>query len=88
MKKKDDTPDGTALSHGERVARAGVLASRRGSGEGSFSPARPKPQAWLLLILNRTAPSPVLLRLVKAPEADTLSPRERAESTSAPPLTI
>jgi hypothetical protein len=33
-------------------------------------------------------PSPVVLRLVKAPEADTLSPWERAESTSAPPLTI
>jgi hypothetical protein len=41
-----------------------------------------------LPISDGTNPSPVVHRLVKAPEADTLSPRERADSTSVPPPTI
>jgi hypothetical protein len=34
-------------------------------------------------ILPRSEPSPVPLRLVKAPERDTLSPRERADIVRA-----
>jgi len=42
--------------------------------------ARRRARGFFLPISGRTYPSPVVLRLVEAPEADTLSPRERAES--------
>jgi hypothetical protein len=42
--------------------------------------ARRRVRGRFLPISDGTNPSPVVLRLVKAPEADTLSPRERAES--------
>jgi len=55
----------------------------------AFSPAvAGRVRGLFLPISDGTNPSPVVLRLVKAPEADTLSPRERADSTSVPPLTI
>jgi hypothetical protein len=95
MKTKGDTPDGTALSHGERVARGGVFTGRREAGlrpaKGyahagrTIGCARRLVRGLVLPISYGTNPSPVVLRLVKAPEADTLSPRERAESRSAPP---
>jgi hypothetical protein len=37
-------------------------------------------RGFFLPVSDGTNPSPVVLQLVKAPEADTLSPRERAES--------
>jgi hypothetical protein len=38
--------------------------------------------AWLVSRLDKPSdPSPVTLRLVRTPQPDTLSPRERAEST-------
>jgi hypothetical protein len=47
----------------------------------AFSPAvAGRVRGLFLPSSDGTNPSPVVLRLVKAPEADTLSPRERAES--------
>jgi hypothetical protein len=68
--------DDTALSLGERVDRRGAFTSRAGTGEG-FLPDHGG-QRLAVVLLAGTDPSPVALRLVKAPEADTLSPRERA----------
>jgi hypothetical protein len=69
MKTKANT--NSALSLGERVAGCGVFTSRSVTVRGLFLP-----------ISDGTNPSPVVLRLVKAPEADTLSPRERAGDAS------
>jgi hypothetical protein len=47
----------------------------------AFSPAvAGRVRGLFLPISDGTNPSPVILRLVKAPEADTLSPRERVDS--------
>ena len=59
MKTKANT--NSALSLGERVAGCGVFTSRSVTVRGLFLP-----------ISDGTNPSPVVLRLVKAPEADTL----------------
>jgi hypothetical protein len=84
MKKKNDDNsalsafDHRALSRGERVARDGVFTGRRGSGEGYLPDHGVR--SSVVALLDGTNPSPVALRLAKAPEVDTVSPRERAWS--------
>jgi hypothetical protein len=70
--------DDSALSLGERVDQRGAFTSRAGTGEGSLPLLGPAARAWLVLVPDQTNPSPVRLRLVKTPQPDTLSPRERA----------
>ena len=65
-------PAQTALSLGERVSGDSAFFSCRWTGEG-FLPRRHKGGP-----LPGTDPSPVTLRLMTAPEHDTLSPGERA----------
>jgi hypothetical protein len=78
MKTKDRTLDDSALSLGERVDRRGAFTSRAGTGEGFLPLVSPAARARLVLVPDQTNPSSVRRRLVKTPQPDTLSPRERA----------
>jgi hypothetical protein len=78
MKTKDRALDDSALSLGERVDRRGAFTSRAGTGEGSLPLLGPATRPCLVLVPGQTNPSPVRLLLVKTPQPDTLSPRERA----------
>jgi hypothetical protein len=70
--------DDSALSLGERVDRRGAFTSRAGTGEGFLPLVSQAARVWLVLVSDQTNPSPVRLRLVRTPQPDTLSPRERA----------
>jgi hypothetical protein len=60
------------------VDRRGAFTSRAGTGEGSLPLLGPAARARLVAVPDQTNPSPVRLWLVKTPQPDTLSPRERA----------